>query len=162
MNKPQRLFLFRATITLIVIGGISCNGKKIMSNDNDQKQEKIQHQKIETFRINYKISAKTQLFLNELEKEINLNGGNIKNYKASEKMLNEYNLKRFNETYFVGGFIKVTSSFKTKPLESYGVKFGQEKKEIRTVNVPVYYLKEFLTADNILFFQISEKVSINN
>ncbi|MDA0987502.1 MAG: hypothetical protein O3A55_07895 [Bacteroidetes bacterium] len=130
----------------------SCNGTK----QTTTKNEKIMQ--TETLQSSYNISGRTKQFLNELEKELKESNKNLKTFIPSKKLIDEYSIKQINETFFVSGFIKKSENFDKTIFENSEVTFGQPSGQIITINVPLYFLSDFLNHKEIEYFEISEKV----
>jgi hypothetical protein len=130
----------------------SCNGTKQTTTKNEKVMQP------ETLQSSYNISGRAKQFLNELERELKESNRNLKTFIPSKKLIDDYSIKKINETFFISGFIKTSENFDKTIFENSGVTFGQPSGKIITVNVPLYFLTEFLNHKQIEYFEISEKV----
>src|SRR5690606_13146170 len=111
------------------------------------------------FEPTFDLSARTKLFLKAVEDEMSSMKKNIETYEPSDDIVKKYGLKKQNEEYIISGFIKTTSSFEKNGLESKGVNLGRKTGELMTISFPLNFLQEFLTTENITYFEISEQVT---
>lgn len=148
------------TIGLLMLTSYSCNGTKNTSKPNtNQEQVSIEKKESLKFETTFDMSARTKLFLNSVEDEITSKGNNIDNFEPSPEIIENYGLKKRGELYIIRGFIKTTPDFTKNDLESKGVSFGRKVGEMMTISFPLNFLQQFLTTENITYFEISEQVS---
>lgn len=153
MKKTYRQLPILTCFTIISVFFLSCNGTKQAAKTNNENIMQT-----ETFQPSYNISAKTKMFLSELENEIS-QVKNIENFKPSNKLIASYNIRKQGNDYFISGFIKPNDQFDRNNLEPNNVTFGQAIGIVVTVQVPLRYLSQFLKAKGIEYFEISEKVN---
>jgi hypothetical protein len=108
----------------------------------------------------FSISARTRQFLSNLNKELIHDQCGIKEFKLSEKLLNDFAIRKQGDTYLISGFIKTNEDFDKPFLEKTGITFGQQAGQICTVNIPLQCLSVFLDHEGIEYFEISEKIQI--
>jgi hypothetical protein len=130
----------------------SCKSTKKIVTKNDKIIVSNSNQSISN------ISSKTKQFLNEFEKELKESNKNIKTFTPTKRLIDEYSIKKIDNEYFISGFIKTNENFDKKVFENSEVKFGQSSGQIITVNVPLYFLTDFLKMAGIEYFEMSEKV----
>lgn len=149
---------FYGTIGLLMLASCSCNGTKNTSKTNSE-QVKIENKESPKLESTFDISARTKLFIKAVEDEMSSMESNIETYEPSDGLVQQYGLKRQNDEYIIRGFIKTTSSFEKSGLESKGVNLGRKTGELMTISFPLNFLQEFLTTENITYFEISEQVT---
>lgn len=136
----------------------SCNGAKDTPNTSAE-QVKFEIKESPKFESTFEISARTKLFIKAVEDEMSSMESSIETYEPSEQLVQQYSLKKQNNDYIIRGFIKTTSSFEQKRLQTKGVNLGIKKGEFMTISFPLSFLQEFLSTDNIIYFELSEQVT---
>jgi hypothetical protein len=108
----------------------------------------------------FSVSARTEQFLSELNKELALNNWKMTSFEPSEKLKNSFGLIKQGNIWLISGFIKTSEHFDKSALEQSGVSFGQPAGQHCTVNIPLHCLSEFLKHPAIDYFEISEQVQL--
>lgn len=107
------------------------------------------------------VSAKTKMFMLELQNEMKATKKVIKEFVPSAQLADKYSLQKIKGIYYVRGFIKVNKDFKPEQIKAIGGYCGRPAGDIRTVQVPLKSFYRFLEQKDITYFQIEEKVSID-
>lgn len=148
------------TIGLLMLASCSCNGTKNTSKPKaNSEQVKTENKESPKLESTFDVSARTKLFIKAVEDELNSTKSNIETYEPSSELVENFSLRMQNEEYIIRGFIKTNSSFENSALESKGVILGRKTGELTTVSFSLNLLQEFLTTENITYFEISEQVT---
>lgn len=107
------------------------------------------------------VSAKTKMFMQELQNEMKNTKKGIKQFLPSASLVDKYSLQKIKGTYYVHGFIRTNKDFKPEQIKTIGVYCGRPAGDIRTVQVPLKSFYVFLEQKGITYFQVAEKVSID-
>jgi len=156
MEKNYRQLTVLIGLTIFLGFFLSCNETKqaVKTNNENIMQTEI-------FQTTYNISARTKMFLSELENEISKAGKSIESFKPSEKLIESHNIRKQDDDYFISGFVKTNELFYRNSFEQINITFGQDTGNIITVQIPFKSLSQFLKGEGIEYFEISEKVSNN-
>lgn len=117
--------------------------------------------KATTMDSTFPVSAKTKMFMLELQNEMKAQKKGIKQFLPSAELADKYNLQKIKGIYYVQGFIKTNRDFKPEQIKTIGGYCGRPAGDIRTVQVPLKSFYVFLEQKGITYFQIAEKVSID-
>lgn len=132
---------------------INCKAPQKVAKTNNVPKVVLQN--------SYPVSNRTKMFIAELQRELNTSGKNLEDFIPSSKMIDEYAIRKADHQYFISGFIKVGQNFNEAPLKEIGVSIGSRSGSIYTIQIPMSSFAQFLNQTDIVYFEISTKVSLN-
>lgn len=147
-------------IILIIVLSSCSSAKDIINNNADSLQNTTNATNTTvTMKPSFDISGRTRLFINSLKQEIDASKTSMSNFTPSEKLIEDYSIRKMNTGYTVSGFIKTTDDFSKTQFDGTNVSVGQPSGDIRTIHIPLTYFPDFLKQKNISYFEISKKLT---
>ncbi len=131
---------------------ISCEGNRKTINSKSENSEYINNNT--KMQNEAKFSPYTKNFLSKLHKE----KSEKRDFKPSNKLIEEYNLLLIDNKYYAGGLLQVQDSINENELLMNGVKIGTKVKGIWTAKIPILKLEELKLIKEINYIQIDHPV----
>ncbi len=100
------------------------------------------------------------MLTDKLLRDLKAEGCCGKNFTPSAALVEQYNLREDNKTYYVGGFLHVTSAAKPADVEKLGVSVGTEVDSMWTAQVPVQSLESLLKTKGVKTFEPGRKAQM--
>jgi hypothetical protein len=153
-SRPVKLapLIFLCVIGLMSI--FSCKKSKSVGIENEKTQE---------IRLTsmYQVSAKTRIFITDIETEMNQQNTTLNDYIPSNKIIDKYQIRQNGQVYWISGMIKLKENSDVKKINEMGFRIDSESKNISSIQVPLNRLDTFLNIDVIEYFEISDKLNLN-
>jgi hypothetical protein len=149
---------YRGLWLLVLLSGttlVGCSGTKNTNAPTENQQPMAELQPV------FNVSAKTKLFLKAVQNELRDQKVSVAGYTPSADVIERYNLSKRGEQYYFSGFITAGENLDKAVLNAMGAVIGASTAEQHTVHVPVRSMDQFFQNNQITFFQIAEKASIN-
>lgn len=149
-RKVKLYFLLIISLALLVTN-YSCGGTKRIHNKTEMNQTTI-------LTANFDVSAKTRLFIKDVQDELFVHKTSISKYVPSKNIIDKYNIIQIDNIYHISGMMMTNETFEKSGLNEIGVKISIQSGNIATIQIPVNNFDLFLKNQGITYFQISEKV----
>ena len=134
----MKYIAFSILISIVLLG---CNESK-----------KVSKTKAES-----KVSAQTEIFIQQLNAEI---ANSNDNFQPSEILVKNYRLQKMESSFYIGGIISIEEDLNEEQILQMGVTIGTKAGNIWTVMIPILKIEELLLLPGINYVQIDEDVNL--
>jgi hypothetical protein len=132
-----------------------CNSTKYRKNNIEMNQQ------ITDLTPIFNVSARTMLFINEVEEELKKSKTKLENYTPTIETIEKYSLIYIENLIYISGFMQIKMNFDKTKLDEISVKTGNINGKFITVQVPFSKFDQFLKNEEVEYFEIAIKVNNN-
>ena len=151
MSAMKSKLLCMLQISLLIIAYSSCKGTGKTQSGHKGSTAIIEYNVV-------KYSPHTRSFLNHVEKAIAMKG----EFTPDEEFLGEYTINESDGIYYVGGIIKVSPGTDVSIFNYAGVKISSQVGENWSARIPVKNLHLIGDLEQVLYVEISKKLTPKN